>query len=126
MVHWPARQLTSAATLAVFSRPLQSSNSISVRKGPFMNNSLGTVSMSQRIFSMNLAVETVSLYLLCCALADAGTPINHETVGARWNGSDAELERQLTALEKRNIIRRSDAPTASLVTYQLVADRAWR
>jgi hypothetical protein len=91
-----------------------------------MNNPLGTVSMSQRIFSMNLAVETVSLYLLCCALADAGTPINRETVSARWNGSDAELEREIASLEKRNIICRNDAPTASPVTYQLVGDQAWR
>ena len=35
------------------------------------NNSVGPA-MSQKIFSMNLGVETVSLYLLCCAVADAG------------------------------------------------------
>lgn len=91
-----------------------------------MNDTAGAVSMSQRIFSMNLPVESVSLYLLCCALADAGTPITIDALQARWNDSEEALHREIASLEKRNILRARDAGGASGSGYRLTADTAWR
>jgi hypothetical protein len=60
--------------------------------------------MSQKIFSMNLHVETVSLYLLCCAVADTGTAITQTTLGDKWNGTARGLESEIDPLEEMNIL----------------------
>jgi len=91
-----------------------------------MNHTPGAVSMSQRIFAMDLPVEAVSLYLLCCALADAGTPITREALSDRWNGSDETLDREIASLEKRNVIGRNDADASAPASYRLMDDRTWR
>lgn len=91
-----------------------------------MSSNPGDVSMSQRIFDMNLPVEAVSLYLLCCALADAGAAITRETLSERWNGSDEALEREIAFLEKKNILCRTGAQEGSATAYVLMADKHWR
>ena len=91
-----------------------------------MNNAQDAVSMSQRIFSMDLPVETVSLYLLCCALVDAGAAVNRDNLIARWNGSTQALDREIASLQERNIICRSESPDAAPASYRLMADTAWR
>ena len=40
-----------------------------------MNHDSTKPALSQKIFSMDLDVETVSLYLLCCAVIDTGAAI---------------------------------------------------
>ena len=67
------------------------------------SNSVGPA-MRQKIFSMNLGVETVSLYLLCCAVADAGAAITRTTLEGKWNGNRTTLEQELRRLESRNIL----------------------
>ena len=57
--------------------------------------------MNQKIFSMNLDVETVSLYLLCCAVADTGQKITLSMLHEKWNGDQSALERELERLKKR-------------------------
>jgi hypothetical protein len=81
--------------------------------------------MSQKIFSMNLAVETVSVYLLCCAVTDAGAPITVEAVADKWNGEIAGLEAELERLENKNIIRRTNRGDQSSTVFQLVDDEHW-
>lgn len=82
--------------------------------------------MNQKIFTLNLSVEAVSLYLLCCAVADSGAAITTSTLQDKWNGSPAALERELDNLEKRRIVRRDEASAPEAATYLLMADKYWQ
>ena len=81
--------------------------------------------MSQKIFSMDLDVETVSLYLLCCAVADAGATITRSTLQEKWNGNRASLERELDRLATRNILRRDDTMDEDEAVYQVEDEKKW-
>lgn len=81
--------------------------------------------MSQKIFSMNLDVETVSLYLLSCAVADAGAAITRATLQDKWNGSPEALERELNRLEEKNILCRQDTGTEGDPVYLVVDEKKW-
>jgi hypothetical protein len=91
-----------------------------------MNGDSTQPAMRRKIFTMNLDVETVSLYLLCCALADAGTAITRETLAEKWNGSGAGLDRELRRLEERRIIGRNEDAAGDAPVYDLTDERAWR
>ena len=91
-----------------------------------MNHDSVGPAMSQKIFSMNLGVETVSLYLLCCAVADAGAAITRTTLQDKWNGDQTALERELRHLEERNILRREDAEMQENPVYRMVDEKQWR
>ena len=82
--------------------------------------------MSQKIFSMNLDVETVSLYLLCCAVADAGAPITARTLQDKWNGSPQALAKQLDLLEKKNILGRPAEKELGENIYLVMDEKKWR
>ncbi len=77
--------------------------------------------MEQKIFNLGLSVETVSVYLLCCALADVDTPVTLESLQSRWNASPDALQEGLATLEKMSIVVRS-APG----TYSLNKATQWR
>ncbi len=64
--------------------------------------------MEQKIFNLGLSVETVSVYLLCCAIADLGLPVTMEALESRWNAKPEDLQEGLTTLEKMAIVVRSD------------------
>ena len=81
--------------------------------------------MNQKIFSMHLDVETVSLYLLCCAVADAGAPITRSTLQEKWNGSRASLERGLDGLLSRNILCRDETSDGEEVAYRVEDEKKW-
>ena len=81
--------------------------------------------MSQKIFSLNLNVETVSLYLLCCAIADAGAPITVDSLMDKWNGDQDSLERELSVLEQKNIIRNTQAAVENAPIYQMLDEDQW-
>jgi hypothetical protein len=61
--------------------------------------------MDQKIFELGLAVETVSLYLLCCALADQGTAITQENLQKVWTDSPQRLSQSLAELAARKILQ---------------------
>lgn len=82
--------------------------------------------MNQKIFTMNLSVEAVSLYLLCCAVADSGSVITANTLRDKWNGSPAALERELDNLEQRHIVGRDDSSAQDAPTYLLMAEKYWQ
>ncbi|GAB6907856.1 conserved hypothetical protein [Desulfosarcina cetonica] len=82
--------------------------------------------MRQKIFSMGLAVETVSLYLLCCALVDAGMPITLDALAEKWNESIGLLDRELKRLVERNIIQKRAGDDPAAVVYQLVDEKNWQ
>ena len=90
-----------------------------------MNSHTGGPAMSQKIFSMNLGVETVSLYLLCCAVADAGAAITQTTLQERWNDDRTTLERGLGQLEDRNILCREDEEAKGEPVYRVVDEKKW-
>ncbi len=82
--------------------------------------------MSQKIFSMNLGVETVSLYLLCCAVADAGAAVTRTTLQEKWNGNPAALEQALRQLEGRKILGRDSEDARGEPVYRIVEEKHWR
>ena len=90
-----------------------------------MNPNSVTPAMSQKIFSMKLGVETVSLYLLCCAVADAGAAITRSTLQEKWNGNKTALERELRRLEDRNILSSDDEEVPGERVYRMVEEKRW-
>ncbi|WP_319404659.1 hypothetical protein [uncultured Desulfosarcina sp.] len=91
-----------------------------------MNRDSATPAMSQKIFSMKLGVETVSLYLLCCAVADAGATITRSTLQEKWNGNRTALEQELRRLEGRNILSSHDEEAQEETVYRMVDENRWR
>jgi hypothetical protein len=81
--------------------------------------------MSQKIFSMNLDVEAVSLYLLCCAVADAGAAITRSTLQEKWNGSRATLDREIGKLMGKNILCRDNQGEQEDPSYLMVDEKKW-
>ena len=86
----------------------------------------GQPAMNQMIFRMQLPVETVSVYLLCCALSDEDLAISTKHLLERWNGAPEALEEGLKALEEKNVLRRiiSDADRQNI--YQLQDVDRWK
>ena len=62
--------------------------------------------MNQKIFTLGLSVETVSVYLMCCNLKDNDTTISTRNLSSMWNGEEASLFEGLKDLEERNILRK--------------------
>ena len=81
--------------------------------------------MSQKIFTMDLDVETVSLYLLCCAVADAGVPITERTLVEKWNGSPTTLAMHIAYLEEKNILSRDTDEQAEENVYIVMDEKKW-
>lgn len=81
--------------------------------------------MSQKIFALGLDVETVSLYLLCCAVADTGAAITEERLLDKWNGDRSSLNRELQRLIDHDVIARIDAPAQAEAEYRLRPDKHW-
>ncbi len=71
-----------------------------------MNSQNRTPAMNQKIFNMVLSVETVSVYLICCSLADIDTTVSTNKLSEMWNSTRASLLEGLKDLETRNILRR--------------------
>jgi Fic family protein len=83
--------------------------------------------MSRKIFSLKLSTETVSLYLLCCGLADAGQELTRKTIAEVWNGTDEQLTKSLSELEKRNIlVRVVSGGDEQAEIYRVTEDSRWK
>ena len=83
-------------------------------------------SMSQKIFQLNLSVETTSIYILCCALADNQKPISVKNIQEIWNGSHQALVTGLENLEKRNILVKIISDQEKNAIYKLADDIKWK
>ena len=81
--------------------------------------------MSQKIFKFCLDTETISLYLLCCSLADTGETISVKNLKKIWNGPQEMLAEKLDTLIDRNIIRQVVA-SGSNVVYRLRDESCWQ
>jgi len=91
-----------------------------------MNHDSTKPAMSQKIFSMNLDVEAVSLYLLCCAVVDTGAAITRTLLREKWNGTQEELNRQIDRLEEMNILDRKGRTGDGESVFVVTDEKKWR
>ena len=82
-------------------------------------------SMNQLIFRIGLSVETISLYLLCCGLADAGRAITTQSLEEIWNDTPESLAEGLRLLERKNILRRILTNGQDRSAFQLTGIEHW-
>jgi hypothetical protein len=82
--------------------------------------------MNQKIFNIGLSVETLSLYLLCCGLADAGSTISKKNILEIWNSSEEELRDCLRTLEEKNILLRILSDGKKHDVYKLIDANHWK
>jgi predicted transcriptional regulator len=82
--------------------------------------------MNQKIFKMGLSVETVSVYLMCCSLADTDTTISTKKLSEMWNSTRSSLIEALKDLETRNILRRIISDRAENTVYILSDVKNWK
>jgi len=91
-----------------------------------MDSQNQTPAMNQEIFNLDLTVETVSVYLICCNLSDNNTIISTKNLSSMWNGTEASLIEGLKNLEERNILRRIISDGEEKNIYQLSDVRDWK
>jgi hypothetical protein len=91
-----------------------------------MNSQNQNPAMNQKIFEMNLPVETVSVYLNCCSLTDNDAAISTKNLSRMWNGTEASLLEGLKGLEERNILRKILSDRAGSDVYQLSDGKDWK
>ncbi len=86
----------------------------------------GQPAMSQKIFSLGLSTEAISLYLLCCHLHDAREDLTVPAMGDLWNGSREALARGIADLEERRILSLGLPVEGDQAVYRLNDHRKWR
>ncbi|TES94347.1 MAG: hypothetical protein E3J94_00600 [Desulfobacteraceae bacterium] len=91
-----------------------------------MNSQNRTPAMNQKIFNLGLSVETVSVYLTCCSLADIDTTVSTNKLSEMWNSTRASLLEGLKDLETRNILRRIISDGAGNIVYKLSDVKNWK
>ncbi len=91
-----------------------------------MDSQNQTPAMNQEIFSLDLSVETVSVYLICCNLSDNNTAISTKNLSSMWNGTEALLIEGLKDLEERNILRKIISDGEEKNIYQLSDIKDWK
>jgi hypothetical protein len=91
-----------------------------------MNSQNQTSAMNQKIFKLGLSVETVSVYLMCCSLADTDTTISTKKLSEMWNSTQASLLEGLKNLETRNILRRIISDRSGNTVYILSNVKNWK
>ena len=82
--------------------------------------------MHQGIFSRGLPTATVSLYLLCCGLLDAGLKPTHSAISARWNAGDDQLAESLETLIADGILKAVSVPPGREQEFIAMAPTHWR
>ena len=87
-----------------------------------MTASLLNARMDQQIFKLGLAVETISAYLLCCALADERRPVTRASLLQVWNAAPGALDRALAELVERAFLDHSGPADE----YRILPTSAWR
>ena len=85
-----------------------------------------TSCMYQDIFHRGLPTETVSLYLLCCGLVDAGLSATRSAIAERWNAGDDQLAKSLEILMAEGILSANVGPQSPEPEFTVVAPKYWR
>lgn len=91
-----------------------------------MDSQNQTPAMNQEIFNLDLSVETVSVYLICCNLSDNNTVISTKNLSSMWNGTEALLVEGLKDLEERNVLRKIISDGEEKNIYQLSDVKDWK
>ena len=91
-----------------------------------MDSQNQTPAMNQEIFNLDLSVETVSVYLICCNLSDNNTAISTKNLSSMWNGTETLLIEGLKDLEERNILRKIISDGEEKNIYQLSDVKDWK
>jgi hypothetical protein len=91
-----------------------------------MDSQNQTPAMNQKIFNLDLSVETVSVYLICCNLSDNNTVISTKNLSSICNGTEALLNEGLKDLEERNILRKIISDREEKNIYQLSDVKDWK
>jgi DNA-binding HxlR family transcriptional regulator len=91
-----------------------------------MDSQNQTPAMNQEIFNLDLSVETVSVYLICCSLSDNNTAISTKNLSRMWNGTEELLIEGLKDLEERNILRKIISDRDEKNIYQLTDLKDWK
>jgi len=91
-----------------------------------MDSQNQTPAMNQKIFNLDLSVETVSIYLICCNLSDNNTVISTKNLSSMWNGTETLLIEGLKDLEERNILRKIISDGEEKNIYQLSDVKDWK
>ena len=81
--------------------------------------------MDQKIFSLGLTVEQVSIYLLCCGLVDSDQDISIETLLEIWNGTEQMLIDGLNTLIRQNILLQVISDSEAKTVYRLMDAGRW-
>lgn len=82
--------------------------------------------MNQKIFDMGLSVETVSVYLLCCGLADSETVISTKNLLGVWNSTQEALIEGLANLEEKHIIIKIISDHEGNNVYKMADVKDWQ
>jgi len=81
--------------------------------------------MSQKIFTMGFTVEQVSVYLLCCGLADSGHDISTAKLLEVWNGTEQTLLDGLKTLTRHNILLQVISNSQANSIYRVLEPDRW-
>ncbi len=82
--------------------------------------------MHQKIFQMGFSTETVSLYLLCCGLVDAGTTLSIKNLLEVWNATPEAMHISFQELENRGVVIKIISDGKSNQIYKLNHVEAWK
>jgi len=82
--------------------------------------------MNQKIFQMGLSTETVSLYLLCYGLAEAGATLSTKNILDVWNASPEAMNASFLELEARGIVLKIISDGKSQHIYKLTDEHDWK
>jgi hypothetical protein len=82
--------------------------------------------MNQKIFQMGLSTETVSLYLLCCGLADSGATLSTKNLLEIWNSSPETMHASFVELEDRGIVLKIISDGKDNHIYRLTDEHNWK
>lgn len=82
--------------------------------------------MNQEIFRLNLEVEAVSLYLLCCGIADTGKSISFSDLLSVWNGDRESMEKSIGTLESLNILSVQSTAKKENAIYSINPLEKWK
>jgi hypothetical protein len=82
--------------------------------------------MNQKIFQMGLSTETVSLYLLCCGLADSGATLSTKNLLEVWNASPEAMNACFLELERHGIVMKIISDGKASHIYKLTDGNDWK
>ena len=81
---------------------------------------------NQKIFNMDLSVETISTYLLCSGLTDSGASVSVKNLMEIWNGSPSQLHDSLKILEERNVLCKIISDQGDHAVYRIEDPEKWK